>query len=174
MFDIGWAEMGVVAVIALLVIGPKELPRTMRTVAHWFGKARGLAREFQSGLDDIVREADLDDARTALNATRDFSPNKIIADTVDPTGSMTDEIKDVEKTAKSDAGSDAGGTAQDGASQNDGPKATIVKQPAQVAPAHSVTPPEESVADTATEAVVEPVSAAKVPDPGSDSSKQSA
>ncbi len=136
MLDIGWAEMGVVAVIALLVIGPKELPRTMRQVAHWFGKAKGLAREFQSGLDDIVREADLDDARQALNATRDFSPNKMLSDAIDPTGSVKEEIKDIEKTAKSDAVDDV-----ETGEQDETPQAAIVKQPAQVAPAHSVTPP---------------------------------
>ncbi len=141
MFDIGWSEMMIVAVLALLVIGPKELPRTMRQVAHWFGKAKGLAREFQSGLDDIVREADLDDARKALNATRDFNPNKILSDAVDPTGSMNDEIKDLEETAKSNA--DTSGTAPD-----DAPQATVVKQPAQVAPAHSLSPPVEPAAST--------------------------
>ena len=166
MLDIGWAEMGVVAVIALLVIGPKELPRTMRTVAHWFGKARGLAREFQSGLDDIVREADLDDARKALNATKDFSPNKMLSDTIDPTGSMNDEIKDLEKTAKSDSGVAA--TSEPVKT----PQATVVKQPAQVAPAHSVSPP---AAASAAEASPKPSASGEAsggtkPDP----SKQSA
>ncbi len=167
MLDIGWAEMGVVAVIALLVIGPKELPRTMRQVAHWFGKAKGLAREFQSGLDDIVREADLDDARKALNATRDFSPKKIISDTIDPTGSVNEEIKDLEKTAKSDADDEIGG-----AGQGDTPQASIVKQPAQVAPAHSVTPPSEPVqVEPASDA---PNSGAASSEAGNDTSKQSA
>lgn len=162
MFDIGWAEMGVVAVIALLVIGPKELPRAMRQAAHWFGKAKGLAREFQSGLDDIVREADLDDARKALNATRDFNPNKMISDTIDPTGSVNEEFKDLEKTAKSDAVDESGDLEQD-----DAPQAAIVKQPAQVAPAHSVTPPVEPSVDIAD-------SGDNSGAAGNDSSKQSA
>jgi sec-independent protein translocase protein TatB len=160
MFDIGWSEMAVVAVIALLVIGPKELPRTMRTVAHWFGKARGLAREFQSGLDEIVRETDLEDARHALNATRDFNPSKIIGDTIDPTGGIRGEVKDVEKAAAADVKS-ADVSEPASGSQEDGPKATIVKQPANVAPAHSVTPPAET-------------SATPVEADGKDSSKQSA
>ncbi|NEO17798.1 Sec-independent protein translocase protein TatB [Moorena sp. SIO3E8] len=161
MFDIGWSEMMIVAVLALLVIGPKELPRTMRQVAHWFGKAKSLAREFQSGLDDIVREADLEDARKALNTTRNFSPNKMLSDAIDPTGSVTDEIKDVEKTAKSapeSSGSDSASN-EEGAAQ-----ATIVKQPANIAPAHSLTPPAEGT-DSSTVAEV-----AKPDDP----SKQSA
>ncbi len=167
MFDIGWAEMGIVAVIALLVIGPKELPRTMRTAAQWFGKAKGLAREFQSGLDDIVREADLEDARNALNTTRNFSPNKILSDTIDPTGSVADEMKDVEKTAKSEPDG-AGATAT--SSSEDGAKATMVSKPAQVAPAHSLTPPPEPAASSGAE-TAEPAAAAETV---SDTSKQSA
>ncbi len=166
MFDIGWAEMGIVAVIALLVIGPKELPRTMRTVAHWFGKAKSLAREFQSGLDDIVREADLEDARKALNTTRNFSPNKILSDTIDPTGSVADEMKEVEKTAKAEP---KASDETDAVAADDGPKATMVKQPAQVAPAHSLTPPAEPGTSASVEATPEPAPAA-----GSDTSKQSA
>lgn len=167
MFDIGWAEMGIVAVIALLVIGPKELPRTMRTAAQWFGKAKSLAREFQSGLDDIVRDADLEDARTALNTTRNFSPKKILSDTIDPTGSVADEMKDVETTAKADPGDVDGVAAQN---SDDGAKATIVKQPAQVAPAHSLTPPAEPAGVSSAEAA-EP---APVAETGGDTSKQSA
>ena len=63
MFDIGWVEMATIAVVALIIIGPKDLPKAMRTVSHWIGKARSLAREFQSGLDDIVRESELQDMR---------------------------------------------------------------------------------------------------------------
>jgi len=68
MFDIGWSEMAVIALIALVVIGPKELPNAMRIVAKWARKARSLAREFQSGVDDMIREADLDDARKAFDS----------------------------------------------------------------------------------------------------------
>lgn len=165
MFDIGWSEMMIVAVLALLVIGPKELPRTMRQVAHWFGKAKSLAREFQSGLDDIVREADLDDARKALNTTRNFSPNKILSDAIDPTGSVTDEIKDVEKTAKAEP-SDGPDSKVSG--EETQPQATIVKQPANVAPAHSITPPAEPAGPAP---AAEPAAAG---DNAGDTSKQSA
>ena len=56
MFDIGGWEFLVVIVIAIIVIGPKDLPGTIRTVTGWIRKARELAREFQSGLDDLARE----------------------------------------------------------------------------------------------------------------------
>ena len=51
MFDIAWSELGVIAVVALVVIGPKDLPRVLRTMGQWTSKARSMAREFQSGLE---------------------------------------------------------------------------------------------------------------------------
>ena len=60
MFDIGWPEIFVVAVVTLVVVGPKEIPHVLRNVMRWVKKARSLAREFQSGVDDMVREAELD------------------------------------------------------------------------------------------------------------------
>ena len=68
MFDIGWSEMALVALLALIVIGPKDLPRVMRTASHWVRKARALGREFQSGVDEMIREADLDVTLDALPA----------------------------------------------------------------------------------------------------------
>ncbi|WP_081987878.1 Sec-independent protein translocase protein TatB [Sphingomonas sp. 37zxx] len=59
MLDFNMGEMMVVAVVALLVIGPKDLPKAMRFVGQWVGKARGVARQFRSGFDAMVREAEL-------------------------------------------------------------------------------------------------------------------
>ncbi|MEQ1725731.1 MAG: Sec-independent protein translocase protein TatB [Sphingopyxis sp.] len=61
MFDVAPTEMLVVAIVALLVIGPKDLPKAMRFVGKWVGKARGMARHFRSGIDTMMREAELDD-----------------------------------------------------------------------------------------------------------------
>ena len=61
MFDIGYSELLVIAVVALVVIGPKDLPRVMRTVGNWVGRARGMARHFRSGLDTMMREAELEE-----------------------------------------------------------------------------------------------------------------
>ena len=61
MFDIGYSELLVVAVVALIVIGPKDLPRVMRTVGHWVGRARGMARHFRSGIDTMIRESELEE-----------------------------------------------------------------------------------------------------------------
>jgi sec-independent protein translocase protein TatB len=61
MFDIGYSELLVIAVVALIVIGPKDLPRVMRTVGQWVGRARGMARHFRSGIDTMMRESELEE-----------------------------------------------------------------------------------------------------------------
>lgn len=66
MFDIGWQELFVIGILALIVVGPKDLPRVIRTISGMIRKAKGMAREFQSGLDEVIREAELDDMRKEL------------------------------------------------------------------------------------------------------------
>ena len=61
MFDVAPTELLLVAVVALVVIGPKDLPRAMRVVGQWVGKARGMARHFRSGFDNMMRESELAD-----------------------------------------------------------------------------------------------------------------
>lgn len=59
MFDVAPTELLLVAIVALVVIGPKDLPRVLRVVGQWVGKARGVARQFRSGFDEMMREAEL-------------------------------------------------------------------------------------------------------------------
>jgi sec-independent protein translocase protein TatB len=61
MFDIAPSELLLVAFVALVVIGPKDLPKAMRVVGYWVGRARGVARQFRSGFDNMVREAELEE-----------------------------------------------------------------------------------------------------------------
>ncbi len=88
MLDIGWQELFFIGVIALLVVGPKDLPRVLRTVSQYVRKARGLAREFQGGVADMVREAELDDIKRKVDGSGP-SIEKTIKDTIDPAGSLT-------------------------------------------------------------------------------------
>ena len=67
MFGIDWTEFLIIGAVALVVIGPKDLPKVLRTVGQWVGRARALARDFQNGLDDMVRETELDDIRKKMN-----------------------------------------------------------------------------------------------------------
>lgn len=71
MLDIGWMEMAVIAIIALLVVGPRELPRVIRSVTEFVNKARGMAREFKSGLDDIARETELASLKADMQSVAD-------------------------------------------------------------------------------------------------------
>ncbi len=92
MFDIGWQELFIVAVIGVIIIGPKDLPRALRTVAKWVRKARSLAREFQGGLDDMVREAELDDLKKDMESTANLDIAKEIENTIDPTGDIGGDL----------------------------------------------------------------------------------
>jgi len=61
MFGVDSSELAVVAILALIFIGPKDLPKVMRTVGYWVGRVRGMARHFTSGLENMVREAELEE-----------------------------------------------------------------------------------------------------------------
>ncbi len=100
MFDLGWGELLVVGVVALVVLGPKELPNALRTISNLTKTARKLAGEFQSGVNEIVREADLEDARKAAQSISKGSISKAIEKAVDPTGEMKSTITGIEKEAK--------------------------------------------------------------------------
>src|SRR3954451_19975810 len=61
MFGVDSTELAVVAILALIFIGPKDLPKVMRTVGYWVGRMRGMARHFTAGIENIVREAELEE-----------------------------------------------------------------------------------------------------------------
>lgn len=86
MFDIGWQELFIVAVLALIVVGPKDLPQAIRTITTWIRKARMMARDFQSGVNEMVREAELDQVKDHLTGAGDLK--KSITDAVDPGGEI--------------------------------------------------------------------------------------
>ena len=66
MFDIGWSELLVIAVVAIIVVGPKELPRLMRTFGHYVGKLRRMAADFQEQFEEAVRDSEIDEVRKAM------------------------------------------------------------------------------------------------------------
>jgi sec-independent protein translocase protein TatB len=63
MFDLGWSELLVIGIVALIVVGPKDLPRMLRTLGQYAARARSVAREFQRSMDEAARQADLDELR---------------------------------------------------------------------------------------------------------------
>lgn len=85
MFGLGWAEIMVVGIVALIVIGPKELPVVFRKVGQFVGKAKGMARDFSSAMHDAAKESGMEDAMESMNS---------ITDTVHMVGDPTPKWKD--------------------------------------------------------------------------------
>ncbi len=71
MFGIDSGELLIIALVALLVIGPKDLPRAMRTIGQFVGRARGMARHFRSGIDTMIREAELEEMEKQWKANNE-------------------------------------------------------------------------------------------------------
>jgi sec-independent protein translocase protein TatB len=88
--NIGAPEMMVVALVLIIVVGPKDLPRVIRTMAKWMAKARSMAREFQVSIDDMARAADLDDVRREISSIGSPDVSKGLDGVMDPTVSGMD------------------------------------------------------------------------------------
>ena len=105
MFDIGWQELFIVGVLALLVVGPRDLPRTLRTVMGYVRKAKGLAREFQNGIDEVAKEVELDDIRKEANRIGQMDFEEEIKVIVDPLGTLNQglDMSDVQSAIQETA-----------------------------------------------------------------------
>jgi sec-independent protein translocase protein TatB len=90
MLDIGWSEIAVIVVVALIVIGPKDLPKVLKTIGIWVRKARMLTRDFQNSVDEMIREADLEDVRRQATELRNIDIGREVEKTIDPSGSLRD------------------------------------------------------------------------------------
>ena len=74
MFDIGWSELLVIAVVAIVVVGPKELPKLMRGFGHYAGKLRRAASDFQRQFEEAMRESEIEEVRKAIESVRTETP----------------------------------------------------------------------------------------------------
>ena len=102
MFDIGATELLVIAVVAIIVVGPKELPRMLRTVGQMVAKARSMAREFQSHLNDAADEAGLDEVRKGFTSVQETASGTDFTDAFKPLTETGEDIKrELEKTETS-------------------------------------------------------------------------
>ncbi|MDN5004726.1 Sec-independent protein translocase protein TatB [Bradyrhizobium sp. GCM10027634] len=97
MFDIGWSELVLIGVVALVAIGPKELPGVLRMVGQWMGKARKMAAEFQGQFQEAMREAEMADLK------KSFDEVKEAASGFTSGGLMTSLQKDVSDALRVDA-----------------------------------------------------------------------
>jgi len=94
LFDIGWTEMLVVAVVAIIFVGPKDLPAMLRTFGKTARKIRAMAGDFQRQFDDALKEAELDGVKDSINSVRNLDPTKQIKDKLNP---LKSDLAEVEK-----------------------------------------------------------------------------
>ena len=90
MFDLGWAELLVIGIVALIVVGPKDLPVLFRRVGQFVGKAKGMAREFSTAMNDAAEESGVREATSGLNKSLKAATN--------PLGTAMDGVKDAAKS----------------------------------------------------------------------------
>jgi sec-independent protein translocase protein TatB len=88
MLGLDWTELALIAVVAVVVIGPKDLPEAVRGIAKGIQKLRRMAGEFQGQMDEVVREAKLEDVRNSINEIRNFNVRDIVEKEVDKDGSL--------------------------------------------------------------------------------------
>src|SRR5687767_2790199 len=156
MLDVGWSEMAVILLVALVVIGPKDLPRVARTVGKWTAKARGMAREFQRSLEDMAREAELQDIKAEVDKLSRADVRSRIEETIDPDGKLRRGL------APPDFSHERGEDYDDGADEPDLP---ALPPPAQPQPAAPVTTGVKPAPTPAAPAVTTATDAPAVPAP---------
>ena len=96
MFGFSWGEIGLIMAVALIAIGPKDLPVAIRTVTGLIKKARGMASEFQGHIDEMMRDANLSDAKEEINKLRRFDFRTAAENTIDPDGTLRTSATDIE------------------------------------------------------------------------------
>gem|GEM_PF-145516 len=169
MLDVGWSELMMMGLVALIIIGPKDLPRVMRTIGKYVGKVQGMAREFQSSMDDMAREAELDEAKKKLQKATNFDLKNEIRDSIDPTRSVEKEFDtsvfdddvndaaDASKVASPSTSSDTQ-SADPASKQTDAPAATSA-EPKKAAPKKAA--PKKTAASKTAENQSEPAPKAR-------------
>jgi sec-independent protein translocase protein TatB len=139
MFDIGWSELVVIAVVALIAIGPKELPGVLRMVGQWMGKARKMAAEFQGQFNEAMREAEMADLKKSFDDIKDaasgFTSGNLMTSLQKDVGDAL-RIDDIDKPATS---------------ATDAPAVAATETPA-IEPPVTPTTPEPPIPETFTEA----------------------
>ena len=93
MFDIGWTEMLVIAVVLIVIVGPKDLPRMLRTFGRTTAKLRSMAGDFQKQFNDALKEAELDDVKKSVDGLRGLNPTNEIKKHLNPFEKAASDIR---------------------------------------------------------------------------------
>lgn len=122
MFDVGWQELFVIAIVMVVVMGPKDLPQAIRAMVAVIRKLRSMAGEFQRGVDEVVREAELDELRKNIAKTTAIDVAGEVEKLVDPKGEIARGagIAEIREAITGDAAASAAPTADDGGKAREG------------------------------------------------------
>jgi len=151
MFDIGWSEFVLIAVVALIAIGPKELPGVLRMVGQWMGKARKMAAEFQGQFQEAMREAEMADLKKSFDEVKEAasgftSGNLMTSLQKDVSDSL--RIDDLDKPAATTPASEEPAPAQLPV-----PTDVVASEPLAITPEVEATPAPQEIAPAAPEAL---------------------
>ncbi|WP_077961351.1 Sec-independent protein translocase protein TatB [Ensifer adhaerens] len=103
MLDIGWTELVVIAIVLIVVVGPKDLPPMLRAFGRMTAKMRGMASDFRQQFDEALREADLEEVRKTISDAQSLNPANALRDAINPLRQMGNDIKaDLQKAATPD------------------------------------------------------------------------
>lgn len=161
MFDIGWSELLIIAIVMIVVVGPKDLPKMLRAFGKATARMRATANEFKQQFDEALKEAELDDVKTIIDETRKLDPRSKITQVFDPIRSAGEDLRaglqstssmspaTPEKVAEVTTPVDAGGTPVPPAAEP-----AVEPAPAPKKPARKAAPKAEN---KATEAKAAPV-----------------
>jgi sec-independent protein translocase protein TatB len=126
MIDFSWSEIAVVILVAVMVLGPKELPKAMRTMAQFMRKARKMAGEFQGHINEIVRESELDEVKNAVTRVTTTNVGSEVEKLIDPSGEFKRELDETISSTRNEIES---------AARLDSPAATTLPAPPAASPA---------------------------------------
>jgi len=149
MFDFAWSEFALIGVVAIIFIGPKDMPVAIRSVTGAIKKARKMASEFQTHVDDFVREADLSEVRDNLRDLRGMNVRGRILNAIDGDRTLRDGLKAPDFSGRS-ASALSDGTHDVPVSSLPAPPAERIYSPAMSAPELSVAGPVPPILPPAT------------------------
>ncbi len=128
MFDIAWTEILIIAIVAILVVGPRELPAMLRTIGKFMGQMRRMAGDFQKQFNDAIRETELDDVKRGIEGVRSANPLNKIKDDLNPLKKAGDDLR---RSIESPGGAKPqSGSAAAAASAQDRPSVSSKPKPA--------------------------------------------
>lgn len=139
MLDVGWTEILVIAIVLIIVVGPKDLPQMLRTFGRMMSKMRGMASDFRQQFDEALREADLEDVKKTIGEAQKLNPLNTIRDAVNPLRQMGNDIKaDLQKTTSSVSSSSSASNPVDSVSSTPVAVPSEAQKPASTEPVAAV------------------------------------